>query len=299
MKYLFSKLACIAFGTCAFATAAIAQTPVSPPGSWPFAITTPGSYRLTANMLAPAASSAILITSNNVTLDLNGFTVSQSGLVTLCNPDTTTGYGSTCVAAGGPVLISASGRNITIKNGTVYNGPGGGISLSVGIPIEAMYGTFEDLRVIGNRGAGISASGDGNRFIRVDASYNAGHGIISGTDAHLESVSASWNDGYGVSASAYNISSRVIARANGQTGLYASGIVDKVLVRENNGEGIVVAGVLRNVFSDDNGFDDVGTGILLDSNFNTGTVYTSGCYAQTRAGGFAGSGVPMTSNTCP
>lgn len=299
MKRLFSKLAYISFGTCAFATAAVAQTPVSPPGSWPYAITNSGSYQLTANMLAPAASSAIVITANNVTLDLNGFTVSQSGLVAPCSPDTTTGYGSTCTAAGGPVLISALGRNITIKNGTVFNGPGGGIALGVPAPSEALYGTFENLRVVGNRGIGISASGDGNRFIRVDASYNAGFGISTGTDAHLESVSASWNDGYGVSASAYNISSRVVARANGQTGLYASGIVDKVLVRENNGEGVVVTGVIRNVFSDDNGFNDVASGILLDSNFNTGTVSNSGCYAQTRAGAIVGTGVPMTSNTCP
>ncbi len=299
MKRLFSKLAYISFGTCAFATAAVAQTPVSPPSSWPYAITTPGSYRLAANMLAPAATSAIVINASNVTLDLNGFTVSQSGLVLPCSPDTTTGYGSTCVGTAGPVLISATGRNITIKNGVVYNGPGGGISLTGGVPGEALYGAFEDLRVVGNRGAGISATGDGNRFTRVDASYNAGHGILTGTDAHLESVSASWNDGYGVSASAYNISSKVVARANGQTGLYASGIVDKVLVRENNGEGIVVAGVIRNVFSDDNGFNDVASGILLDSNFNAGTVSVSGCYAQTRAGSFIGTGVPMTGNTCP
>lgn len=299
MKHLFKKLACITFGTCAFATAAIAQTPVSPPGSWPYAITASGSYQLTANMLAPAATSAIVISASNVTLDLNGFVVSQGTLTSPCSPDTTTGYGSTCVATAAPALIVATGRNITIKNGTVYNGPGGGISLSVGIPSEAMYGTFEDLRVVGNRGLGIAAQGDGNRFTRVDASYNAGHGILTGTDAHLESVSASWNDGYGVSASAYNISSKVVARANGQTGFYASGVVDKVLVRENNGEGVVVTGVIRNVFSDDNGFNDVASGILLDSNFNAGTVSSSGCYAQTRAGSIVGTGVPMTSNICP
>ncbi|HUD43581.1 MAG TPA: hypothetical protein VMR06_16450 [Dokdonella sp.] len=299
MKRLFIKLACISFGTCAFATAAFAQTPVSPPGSWPFAITTSGSYRLTANMLAPATSSAIVITANNVTLDLNGFTVSQSLLIPPCSPDTTTGYGSTCASTASPVLISATGRNITIKNGVVYNGPGGGISLNVGSPTEAMYGVFEDLRVIGNRGIGISAFGDGNRFIRVDASYNAGTGIQTDGHAHLESVSASWNDGYGVVASPYNIASRVITRANGQTGFYGSGIVDQLLTRDNNSEGMNIAGVIRNVLSEGNGAVDVAAGILLDSNFNTGTVATSGCYAQTRAGSFTGSGVPMTSNTCP
>lgn len=299
MKRLFSRLACICFGTCAFAIAASAQTPVSPPGSWPFAITVSGSYRLTANMLAPATSSAIVITASNVTLDLNGFTVSQAGLVTPCGPDTLTGYGSTCASSASPVLISATGRNITIKNGVVSNGPGGGISLTVLSNLEAMYGAFEDLRVVGNRGAGISAPGEGNRFTRVDASYNAGPGIQSGAHTHLDSVSASWNDGYGVVASPYNIASQVITLANGQTGFYGSGIVDKLLTRNNNFEGINVAGVIRNVFSEGNGLDDATAGILLDSNFNTGTVATSGCYAQTRAGSFIGTGVPMTSNTCP
>ncbi len=299
MKRLFSRLACICFGTCAFAIAASAQTPVSPPGSWPFAITVSGSYRLTANMLAPAASSAIVITASNVTLDLNGFTVSQAGLVTPCGPDTLTGYGSTCASSASPVLISATGRNITIKNGVVSNGSGGGISLNVGSPTEAMYGVFEDLRVTGNRGTGISAFGDGNRFTRVDVSYNAGSGIQTDGQAHLESVSASWNDGYGVVASPYNIASRVVTQANGQTGFYGSGIVDQLLTRDNNSEGMNIAGVIRNVLSEGNGAVDVAAGILLDSNFNTGTVATSGCYAQTRAGSFIGTGVPMTSNTCP
>lgn len=299
MKHLFTKLACITFGTCVFATAAIAQTPVSPPGSWPYAITTPGSYRLTANMLPPAATSAITINANNVTLDLNGFTVSQGGLVPLCNPDTATGYGSTCSSVAAPALIDANGRNITIKNGIVTNGPGPGILLDGGLPTVAQNATFEDLKVNGNRGNGIAAAGEGNRFVRVDALYNAGTGVIAGAYPHLEDVSANWNDSVGISSSGFGNSHRIIVRANGQMGFFGNGVVDHMVVQANHSSGFAINGVVSNVVSRDNTFSDGVDGILLDSNFSTGDVSVTGCYAQTAANTFLGTGVPMTSNTCP
>lgn len=298
MKRLFSTIACICFGTCAFATAALAQTPVSPPSSWPFAITTSGSYRLTANMLAPAASSAIVITANNVTLDLNGFTVSQGGLVTPCSPDTTTGYGSTCAGAAGPVLISATGRNITIKNGIVTNGPGAGIVLDGGLPTVTQSATFEDLKVTGNRGDGIVAAGEGNRFLRVNALFNAGNGIAAGAYPHIEDVSANWNNGLGITSTGFGNSHRTIVRANAQMGFFGNGVVDRMVTQGNHSTGFAINGVVSNIVSRDNSFSDGVSGILLDSNF-TGDVSVTGCYAQTAANAFLGTGVPMTSNTCP
>jgi len=299
MKRHFIRLACISLGSCVLATAAFAQTPVSPPGSWPYLITTPGSYRLTANMLAPAPSSAIVIGASNVTLDLNGFTVAQSGLVPPCSPDITTGYGSTCSAVAGNALISATGRNITIKNGTVSNGSSAGIVLNPISPGAAMGARFEDLNVTGNRGDGISATGEGNRYLRVNALYNSGIGIEAGTYAQLEDVSANWNDGNGVLAGSFGMSSRVITRANGATGFFGAGVLDHLLTSANNSSGLIFNGVVRNAASQSNGISDAVTGVLLDSNFYTGTVSVTGCYAQTAAGAFLGTGVPMTSNTCP
>jgi hypothetical protein len=50
-------------------------TPVDAPG-FPVTITQPGSYRLSGNLTAGANVSGIEILASNVTLDLNGFTIS-------------------------------------------------------------------------------------------------------------------------------------------------------------------------------------------------------------------------------
>ena len=50
------------------------RTPIS---SAPFTISVPGSYYLTTNVTV-SAGDAIIIAANNVTLDLNGFTISST-----------------------------------------------------------------------------------------------------------------------------------------------------------------------------------------------------------------------------
>lgn len=99
----------------------VAQGPLAPPGApaptmktlaqieprtpistTPFSITAAGSYYLTTN-LAVAAGSAITISTDNVTLDLNGFTISSTA-----NP-----------AAGAGVLVSGTRNNVTVRNGHI------------------------------------------------------------------------------------------------------------------------------------------------------------------------------------
>ncbi|HJT80787.1 MAG TPA: hypothetical protein VJ719_06280 [Chthoniobacterales bacterium] len=76
--------------------------PRRPISSAPFTISTPGSYYLTQN-LAVANGDAITISTDDVTLDLNGFTISSTA-----NP------------AGGTAIFITSGRaNITISHGHV------------------------------------------------------------------------------------------------------------------------------------------------------------------------------------
>lgn len=297
MKHLFTKAAQISFGMLAFATAAIAQTPVSPPSIWPLSITASGSYQLTANMLAPATSSAIVISASNVTLDLNGFTVSQAGLAPLCNPNTTLGYGSTCGGGTGPTLIVGTGRNITIKNGIVTNGTGSGIDLNFS-PITGENGAvFEDLRVTGNRGDGITAYGKGSRFNRVDVSYNSGYGIDA-TESIFSEVSANWNNDSGIKAAGERARGiHVTARANGQYGILGAGQFEHVVVADNQQAGLNVAGILKNIRAIDNGWNDI-AGLVMDSWFSSVNI-VSGCYSQLRAGTLTGAGVPMTTNTCP
>lgn len=79
-----------------------ARTPIS---LAPFTITNSGSYYLTGN-LRVTTGSAITIATNNVTIDLNGFTISS-----VANP-----------ASGAGILLNSRVRNISIFNGFIQGG---------------------------------------------------------------------------------------------------------------------------------------------------------------------------------
>lgn len=76
-----------------------ARTPIS---TVPFTISTSGSYYLTSN-IAVSTGNAITIAADDVTLDLNGFTISSSA-----SP-----------ASGTAVLLSSTRKNVTVKNGHI------------------------------------------------------------------------------------------------------------------------------------------------------------------------------------
>jgi len=78
-----------------------ARTPVS---SAPYTISVPGSYYLTTNV-SVSSGDAITIATNNVMLDLNGFTI----------------Y-STAASAGGTAILVNGTQNITIRNGNISSG---------------------------------------------------------------------------------------------------------------------------------------------------------------------------------
>jgi hypothetical protein len=86
-----------------------AFTPGDAPG-FPLTISVRGSYKLTGNLVVPANKTAIHITADNVTLDLNGFGI--------FGPDGNTGG----------IGIDAFQSNISVMNGSVRN-MGVGINL--------------------------------------------------------------------------------------------------------------------------------------------------------------------------
>src|SRR5215469_5688807 len=80
---------------CAFAvdgTVLINQSTVMAAGGFPYKITQPGSYQLSGNLVVPDANTtAISITVDHVSLDLNGFSISGPTVctgtpVTSCSP---------------------------------------------------------------------------------------------------------------------------------------------------------------------------------------------------------------------
>jgi hypothetical protein len=76
---------------------AIDQASVKADGGFPYKITKPGSYKLTSNLVVPAGVDGIDILSQDVTLDLNGFSITGPVVCTGDDPATcpsaTTGIG--------------------------------------------------------------------------------------------------------------------------------------------------------------------------------------------------------------
>lgn len=146
-------------------------TPGDAPG-YPVTLSRPGSYRLTGNLIVTTASlSAIEITSDDVSLDLYGFSlVGIAG----CN-----GEGATlvCTPTGSGVgVLAISREGISIRNGFVYAFPGGGMLLH---QVEGC--TVEDVSFLFNAGRALQVGGSCTLSGLV-IDRNAGEGVFSITN---------------------------------------------------------------------------------------------------------------------
>jgi parallel beta-helix repeat protein len=132
-------------------------------GSAVFNITNPGSYYLTNNVLGVAARNGITISTNNVTLDLNGFAV--AGIPFSFNG----------------VRISSARTNICVRNGVVCNWGVSGIEGSG----SAYNSQFIDLRISVNGQYGLH--GGLSSLVRGCVIHDSGNnGINVGTGSTVE-----------------------------------------------------------------------------------------------------------------
>ncbi len=167
-------------------------------GVYPYKITAAnnsGSYRLTGNLSAPAGTDAIDVSASNVTIDLNGFSI--------------TGNGS--------VGINAVRDDITVENGTVTG-----------------FGTGVDVGEFGIvRNVHADANGDGiivglNSLVKGCTANNGTDATGSGISASGVSVisgntaSGNANDGIDCAANACVISGNT-ANSNSSTGIDCKG----------------------------------------------------------------------------
>jgi hypothetical protein len=139
-------------------------TPGDAPG-YPVTISLPGSYRLGGNLTTPDANTtAIEISVNNVTLDLNGFTISGPGAIG-------TGTGVDAYTRCG--FPGCSG--ITITNGTIQGMGGGAIFAGENAWVER-------IRALGNFDGGflpiIILVNPNSTVTRSVASGNQGTGFM-------------------------------------------------------------------------------------------------------------------------
>ena len=118
---------------------------------FPVILDEPGSYRLTGDLNVPSGIDGIRIQTDNVTLDLNGFSLSGGGGL---------------IADG--VLIGGS-KNVEVRNGTVRGFSRAGIFASLG----GAFARVVDVRVFSNGFQGIELQGPGSL---VDGCTATGNG---------------------------------------------------------------------------------------------------------------------------
>jgi hypothetical protein len=235
-------LTAIALSSCFLLDSAFGQGALTPPGapaptmksldqveprtpisSLPFYITQSGSYYLTANLSAGSGVNGITVYGgvNNVTIDLNGFTLAGSA--------TDSAYG----------IVAYSG-NVNVRNGIITGWGADGIRAS-----STPGHVFKDLVLNGNgrgagHGGGITGGDDtqiigcsaisnsatgfylGSRALVKDcnAAFNQNYGIVVNNQSVLEHCDASYNLFSGVSANSDDVMEHCVASGNGIYGLY-------------------------------------------------------------------------------
>jgi hypothetical protein len=164
-----------------------------------FVITNSGSYYLTTNIAGASGKSGIEILANNVTLDLNGFTLQ--------------GVASSIVG----IYIPAAQTNITVRNGTLSGWADAGVCSS---NVNSLNLVLERLSVDGNdyetqegifvQGAGVvrdcNSCNNGESGIYLGsgivsgckADGNALDGINTGNDVLITGCTVTGNGGYGI-----------------------------------------------------------------------------------------------------
>lgn len=156
---------------------------------FPVTISRPGSYRLSGTLTVPdAATTAIVVTSTDVTIDLNGYMIRGPVDCGYSGPIVCTPAGS-----GTGVFVAGTGAyaNVAVLNGTIRGMGGSAIRADIGRPGLVI----SDLRILHNGQSGLSVSGAMVRGVLV--ARNGSHGV-SGNALNVSSSLFMGNDGWGV-----------------------------------------------------------------------------------------------------
>jgi hypothetical protein len=220
--------------------------PRTPIASLPFIISQPGSYYLVTNLTDIAGTNGITVNTDNVTIDLSGFTLSGSG--------------GTFFSGSGIYTGLTPRKNLTVRNGTVRRWGAYGIG---GVFLSS--GHFENVHVSENGNDGIVAGENcvirgctaqtngsvgivarqgsviigcaaiSNNFYGIQlldngvvdnctASFNQDIGIIGGKGGTVRGCSAWGNGSAGILVDVNSTVVDCTANTNGQTGFYQRGI---------------------------------------------------------------------------
>jgi len=228
------------------------NTPASVNGT--FSIFQPGSYYLTGNITGEIGKHGILIGSNDVTIDLNGFTM--TGV-----PGAFSGVGHSV----------QSYRNVTVRNGTL-------IGWANGIAITGAGNRVEAVRTSESVAVGIFLSTNGV-IESCTATDNGTNGISVSNGCVVRGCTSYLNDSAGIASSGSATITECSAYSNAIG--FNIGLGSTVIgcsARDNTADGFVVssASVVSNCSAYSNGID----GIRAAST----SVTISGCTASFNVG---------------
>ena len=222
----------------------INQAKVIKAGGFPYVISQNGSYRLTSNLYVtiaadPKNTGAIQVDAQDVTIDLNGFSI--------LGPAVCSGVPVTsCINTGTGVGVLSSG-SVVVRNGTIRGMGNSGIAMR--------GGSVERIHAEGNGSNGIYGAemvrncfseGNGQTGFFIfgglitgsRATWNKADGIFVATEATVSGNSSSGNGRNGITVSMTGVVSNNTATSNASWGLSLAvntvGYVGNVL-NDNNG----------------------------------------------------------------
>jgi len=147
----------------------------------PYTITQSGSYIVTANLsLSTTDADGIIISVDNVTLDLNGHTLK--------------GPGKTVGTSGSAIFVSGIRYNVTVRNGVIRDWRGDGVGLST-----CRNSQFEALQCYNNGGNGITV-GDTSTVTGNNCRGNGSDGIHTDMGSTISGNTCRGNSGDGIYA---------------------------------------------------------------------------------------------------
>jgi hypothetical protein len=195
-----------------------------PRTGFPIGICKSGAYILSADLAATGATNTLDIAGNNISLDLNGYSIAG----TQANCTDGSPRGNSCSSAAGSLYgVYITGQNVVVNGTGIYGGEN--ISLS-------------DLRVHDNNGDGLNVAI--GQLRNISATNNNGDGIHLGTGL-LDGAYVAYNNSWGIYGGTYNLlvsNSNIQFNAGEGVGLLA-GQASNVTSYLNGGNGIQIYSV--------------------------------------------------------
>lgn len=267
--------------------------------SLPYVITNRGSYYLTGSLTATMGTNGIVIATNDVTVDLNGFT-----LIGVTN------MGACGITQDSPMNLY---MNLTIRNGVVSGWGNAGVSMQNGMNCRlsgitasgngSAGGTgiivgkdwdVDNCLVYKNYGMGMSVS-DYTRVRNCKARQNMGNGFYTGIGSVIENCVSAENSQYGFFGQTLSKISDCVALCNTNDGIYVgpNSIATRNLSGQNGGNGISVGGSARldGNLASGNGGDGINVG-------GDGYVTHNQSSGNRGSGIFGGYGCRVEANHC-